>query len=363
MPNRAGVVYRRGLSLWIVLVAAWVVPDRGLRTLAGEGLTLQTVTPPPAITPEEAPAEFSLRRAARYLDRAALSWQKEKDCGTCHTNFAYLMARPALSSVEPPRREVREFFEKMVEVRWKERGPRWDAEVVAAATTLAWNDRSTTGKLHAVTRKALDRMCGLQRDDGGWDWLKCGWPPMESDDHYGVTFAALGIALAPERYAETPAAREALAGIRRYLKSTPSPSHHHRAMVLWASLHVDDLLSDAERQETLRQLLSLQNADGGWTLARLLDGWTDHSRKDRKPQDLKSSDGYATGLIVYVARQAGVPPDDSRLRRAVEWLKSNQRASGRWFTRSPTKDARHYITNAGTAYAVLALAACGEVPK
>ena len=44
----------------------------------------------------------------------------------------------------------------------------------------------------------------------------------------------------------------------------------------------------------------------------------------------------------------------------VKWLKSNQRESGRWFTRSLNNDKAHYITNAGTAFCVLALNEAGE---
>ena len=87
-----------------------------------------------------------------------------------------------------------------------------------------------------------------------------------------------------------------------------------------------------------------------------------HERKDDEPQDTKTSDGYATGLVVFVARQAGVLASDPRLVRGVSWLKKNQRESGRWFTRSPTKNSKHFISNAGTAFAVMALHACGEVP-
>ena len=36
----------------------------------------------------------------------------------------------------------------------------------------------------------------------------------------------------------------------------------------------------------------------------------------------------------------------------------NQRESGRWFVRSLNTDKYHYITNAGTSFAVLALKAC-----
>jgi squalene-hopene/tetraprenyl-beta-curcumene cyclase len=39
-------------------------------------------------------------------------------------------------------------------------------------------------------------------------------------------------------------------------------------------------------------------------------------------------------------------------------LTTHQRESGRWFTRSLSNDRHHYIANAGTAYAVMALTAC-----
>jgi squalene-hopene/tetraprenyl-beta-curcumene cyclase len=330
-------------------------------TFGGEPVTLANVEAPPPISPDEPMAkEFSLARAARYLDTAALSWQKEKKCGTCHTNFAYLMSRPALSGISPPSLEVRAFFEEMVEKRWEKEGPRWDAEVVCAATTLAWNDRTTRSDLHPLTRKAFDRMLKLQREDGGWSWLKCGWPPMESDDHYGATFAALGIGLAPQDYAKTDAAQKCLEGIRRYLTANPPPSLHHQAMVLWASLQVDGLMKEEERKRTLDELFSLQHDDGGWSIASLIQGWKDHRRQDDEAQDTKTSDGYATGFVVYLARQAGISASDPRLEKGIRWLKGNQRESGRWFTRSPTKNSKHYISNAGTAFAVLAIKACDE---
>jgi squalene-hopene/tetraprenyl-beta-curcumene cyclase len=49
-----------------------------------------------------------------------------------------------------------------------------------------------------------------------------------------------------------------------------------------------------------------------------------------------------------------------QIQQGVAWLKSHQRASGRWFTRSLHADSKHDISHAGTAFAVLALAACDE---
>lgn len=48
------------------------------------------------------------------------------------------------------------------------------------------------------------------------------------------------------------------------------------------------------------------------------------------------------------------------IRKDVAWVKANQRASSRWFTRSLNNDKAHYITNTGTAYCVPTLDACGE---
>ena len=71
-------------------------------------ITLENVKEPGKISPDEPIAErFSLRNAAHCLDVASLSWQKKHSCGTCHTNFAYLMARPALRHLSPPSKEVR----------------------------------------------------------------------------------------------------------------------------------------------------------------------------------------------------------------------------------------------------------------
>jgi squalene-hopene/tetraprenyl-beta-curcumene cyclase len=75
------------------------------------------------------------------------------------------------------------------------------------------------------------------------------------------------------------------------------------------------------------------------------------------------SDGHQTGLAILVLREAGVPSTDPRIQRGVKWLKENQRASGRWWTRSLNTDAFHYISYSGTAFPLLALARCGELPK
>ncbi|MBX3437938.1 MAG: squalene--hopene cyclase, partial [Planctomycetaceae bacterium] len=117
---------------------------------------------------------------------------------------------------------------------------------------------------------------------------------------------------------------------------------------------VDGLVANAEQAETMNALRALQHDDGGWSLASL-GNW---ERADGSPQDVETSDGYGTGFVVFVLRQAGVPADDPAIERGIGWLKTHQRESGRWFTRSLFKDSKHFISHAGTAFAVMAIAAC-----
>jgi squalene-hopene/tetraprenyl-beta-curcumene cyclase len=127
-------------------------------------------------------------------------------------------------------------------------------------------------------------------------------------------------------------------------------------MLLWASSYVTELQAEQEKTATVTELLSLQKSDGGWGLATL-GNW---QRGDDLPQNTQTSDGYGTGFVLYVLRRSGMLPSEEPLRRGVQWLKTHQRESGRWFTRSLYQDSMHYITHAGTAMAVMALAACDE---
>jgi squalene-hopene/tetraprenyl-beta-curcumene cyclase len=297
-----------------------------------------------------------------------------------------------LNALSPQSAEVRQFFEEIV-VGKREAMPSYTckdvggAVAVGMAAAMAINDRWTTGKLHPLTRQALDRMWTIQRSDGGWEWPFRDTPPLKIDEHYGVTLAAIGAGMAPEEYAQSPAARMGLQGIRRFLRQTTAASLHQRAMTLWASVYIDDLLSGDGKAEILSTLMGVQRPDGGWSMASLVDNTNAPSLKasdqaitvraekgygtaflayvgrDKVYKSSLSSDGYATGFVIFVARQSGLRASDSRLQRGIAWLKNNQRESGRWFTSSQAWHTRHLISNAGTAYAVLALRECGEVPS
>jgi len=144
------------------------------------------------------------------------------------------------------------------------------------------------------------------------------------------------------------------------LKDNPPLSLHHRAMIVWASCHLKGLASDEERNRILQELFALQRPDGGWSTPGLLADYKGLKRLDGKPHDTQTSDAYATGFVLVVARELDVP--STELQRGIDWLRRNQRVSGKWFARSPAKDSRHYFSNFASAFAVLGLQACGELP-
>lgn len=321
--------------------------------------------------------EFSLKKSAEFLDNVAGAWTRQNQCGACHTNFPYLQARPALldkNTPAPVHDEIRKFFEDRVANHWDKKETRAVVgrvpEVVATAAYLAMNDAQTTGKLHPLTRQALDRMWTLQLKNGGWDWYyrpwsSLSWPPMldtrsPGGHYYGATLAAVGVASASDHYAQSDQAKAGLEKLRLYFKNNPPPSLHDKAMLFWAAQKLDGLMTQAEKGATIKELFALQNEDGGWSLAGVGNYLIRH---DGSAIDRKVSDGYGTGYVIYILRQANIPASDQRIQRGVAWLKTHQRASGRWFTQSVNDYRNHAVTNTGTCYAVLALKACGVDEK
>ena len=86
-------------------------------------------------------------------------------------------------------------------------------------------------------------------------------------------------------------------------------------------------------------------------------------RRDGTALETKS-DGYATGLVSFVLGQAGLSRTRPELKKGVAWLAKNQNSEeGFWPAtslnkqRDPASDAGRFMSDAATAYAVMALTA------
>jgi len=311
------------------------------------------------VSSEEAIAsDYSHQRAVDFLDRTSMAWTKKYKCFTCHTNFAHLIAVSELEQRPEYFQKVRNELDDLVQKRWPEKGPRWDAEVVMAAMTLTVVDRNLSEPLSQSAKLALDKMWQVQQSDGGFDWLKCDWPPMESDDQYGAVVAAVAVSAAPEQYLQQKQVQDGIASLENYLSQSKKQDLrlHHRAILLWAQSLKSGWLTQKEIDSTIADLTALQRPDGGWNTPSL-GKW---DREDGGVADVTTSDGYGTGFAVLMLIKAGMNRDNVVIKNGLSWLKKNQRESGRWYTRSVSRDSRHFLTHAGTAMAIMAMQACAE---
>lgn len=339
---------------------------------------------------EQAAPGFDAKAAAAYLDARAEWWttwpNAARDRGTfcmsCHTTLPYALARPALRAPlgehQPPAAETRIVDTLLTRARnWRDVEPFYSdqtrgipktsesraIEAVMNAVVLSRRD-ARSGRLSDDTRTALGVMWALQMktgpNTGAWTWLNFNYEPWESPSspYFGASLAALAVGSAPDGYAASPEIQDRLKALRGYFETQHSTvSLHHQLMGLWASGRISNLLSEAKRQATIAATFTLQHADGGWSTASL----GAYQRVDKTPNDT-TPDGYATALVTLALQEAGVARHDPHIVRGLDWLRRNQdRATGRWTAtslnkqRDPESDIGKFMSDAATAYAVLAL--------
>jgi squalene-hopene/tetraprenyl-beta-curcumene cyclase len=339
-------------------------------------------------------------RAAGYLDSREVWWQgwtpAQKDHGTicisCHTAVPYAMARPTLrqavyeNAMAAPEKILMDSVEKRVR-GWSQMAPFYSdrdgpdkaaqsraTEAVLNAVILASYDVGQ-GYLRPITRTAFDEAWALQErqgeNAGGWKWQDFNLAPWESVEggYQGAALLAVQAVNAPDGYAAEPAASLYLQRLSEYLKREYSSQPiMNRLYVLWASAKSPGLLTSAEGKSLIAALRSLQQPDGGWALSSLNPGNRERDSRWRWiRQQLKislkppMSDGCATGLVVLALEQTGTSRLDPMLIHGLQWLESHQESDGSWRAdslnskRDPQTDVGHFMTDAATGYAVMAL--------
>ena len=238
-------------------------------------------------------------------------------------------------------------------------------EAIMNALILSTRDASA-GALSDEARQAFGNMWPLQfkagEMKGAWAWLNFHYEPWESSDsaYFGASLAALAVGSAPGGYASSPEIQDQVKSLREYLqKGADTERLFNRVMVLWASTKLPGLITPAQRQGIVDAAVSKQQADGGWATAAL-GTW---KRVDETPLDT-ASDGHATGLITLALQQAGLSRADAHVSKGLAWLVQHQDpATGMWLAsslnkkRDPATDIGKFMSDAATAYAVLALTA------
>ncbi len=337
----------------------------------------------------EARPQWNARAAAAYLDGRQEWWlhwpgaarDHETACVSCHTALPYALARPALrealSDREPTATESGTLANVLKRVRmWKEVEPFYPdqtrglpktsesrgTEAILNALILSARD-ARAGALSGDGRDAFEHLWALQFKNGdlkgAWAWLNFHYEPWESADgtYFGATLAALAVGIAPSAYAGSAAVHDQIGLLRAYLHDhADTQSLFNRVMALWASSELPDTLDQAQRKAIIDAACAKEQPDGGWSTASL----GEFKRLDNTPLDT-ASDGYATGLIALALQRAGLSRLDPHVRDGLAWLSQHQDAGGMWRAsslnkqRDPASDAGKFMSDAATAYAVLAL--------
>jgi squalene-hopene/tetraprenyl-beta-curcumene cyclase len=332
--------------------------------------------------------DWNAKAAAAYLDGRAEWWMTwpnaARDHGTfcisCHTAAPYALSRPLLrhalgesgeSSGEQKlianvSKRVRLWSEVKPFYPDSEKAPNRSAEsraTEAVLNALILAGSAARDKLSPELPIAFDNMWAAQIADGpnrgAFPWLDFHNRPWEAGDsqYYGSALAAVAVGMAPADFRRSGQNRIDL--LVEYLRrSYGSQSLANKTMALWAGAMLPGLLTADEKVTLLRDLAGAQNQDGGWSLTALAGPW---KRSDGTILET-ASDGYATGLVAYAMARANVPRTDRALAAGLRWLTQNQSAAdGRWVGYSLNKnrdlnsDVGRFMSDAATAYAVLAL--------
>jgi len=372
--------------------------------MAGLGALLAATLGAASRLPATPPADtWNPKAAVAYLDQRESWWMAwpvaARDhhtfCISCHTAVPYALSRPALraalgeQTATPDERELVDDVTKRVRL-WNDVKPFYTdqgdgthksaqsrgTEAVLNALILASYD-SQSGKLGSDTLLAFQEMWALQEmtgeGKGAWGWLQFNNEPWEAHDseYYGAAVAAVAAGEAPDNYRAAPEIQNNLKLLREYLgREYPNQSPINHVVLLWASEELPGLLTRNQQEAIIDEVVRDQRADGGWSLASLCwtrKDWSAMSlvklwlRSDATPLEPKS-DGYATGLITFALEKADLPRVDAHLKQGLAWLVRNQnKTEGRWPAysvngrRDPSSGTGHFMSDAATAYAVLAL--------
>jgi squalene-hopene/tetraprenyl-beta-curcumene cyclase len=319
---------------------------------------------------------LSVPAAERYIELAADAWSGKYQCIGCHTTGTYLLVRPMITSLGPPLEEMRDSALETLRPFLEEHslkvlsiGHR-TAQIVYGGAGLASWDRYVSGNLRPETESILNLMFRLQQENGSWNVPGC-WPPLQSSDFQLSLVAALGAAAALEIPSNRldPFVSTGIDRLCSYLQDTDPPHDYAGVWLLWAGSRLKGVLSETRRQALIRMVLDHQNRDGGWSIRSFArpDQWGEGSRHEKLVSDpefyLKSSDGHMTGLAVVALREAGFSELDPRIQKALSWIDSNQRRTGRWWCASLNTDRLHLITYSATCYSLLALWKCNALSR
>lgn len=218
---------------------------------------------------------------------------------------------------------------------------------IMMASIHAPADTGTDALVHYLAAK--------QRAAGNWTGHGVNRAPMQDGDFSRTAMAlrTLAVYSMPGREAELA---ERVSRAANWLAAENPQSTEERVMQIlglnWAGA------KPPVQQRRTKELTALQRPDGGWAQTPWLE-----------------SDAYATGQVLYMLHETGASAKNSAVvRHGVEFLLRTEKEDGSWFVKSRAMKIQPYfqsgfpydhdqwISEIGTAWAVIALSTAPDVP-
>lgn len=301
--------------------------------------------------PDVAEVRRAVERSLPYLEKEGVAWWQKHQCVTCHQ-----MPMMFWSHYEAQKRgftinqKVVDDLRHKVLAQMSSKVPTGDKikVVTDSASILIWG--MSVGPLDDQTKQVFEKYVDLfvqvQQADGSWLDPSLHWkgkeldpyPPLIESDATKTMYTLLaGSRVSQDKNTWAQSRDKALT----WLRKTQPASHQELALRL---IVAKEFGKADEVQPLLKQLLSEQKEDGGWSQA-----------KDRP------SDALATGQALVAIHAAGITDAPPAVRRAWAFLLKTQRQDGSWLipTRNngkPQASPSGYITSYfGTGWAVIGL--------
>ena len=324
--------------------------------VAGNGLGIsgaQTRTPQTAV-----------ERSLPLMQRASAGVFTEGGCVACHAQpvggMAAELARArgwrieeavGKSAAAETDRVVKSLAASaLVMMQARETGGSPDTQIYQGMMMASIHAPANTG-----TDALVHYLAARQRAAGNWTGHGVNRAPMQDGDFSRTAMAVRTLTVygMPGREAEL-AGRVGRAA--DWLAAETPQSTEERVMQIlglqWAGA------KPQVQQQQRTKLTALQRPDGGWAQTPWL-----------------ASDAYATGQVLYMLHETGASAKDSAVvRRGVEFLLRTEREDGSWFVKSRAMKIQPYfqsgfpydhdqwISEIGTAWAVIALSTAPDVP-
>ena len=309
--------------------------------------------------------------AGGYLELRSDKWVKSPPaisnvpCAmSCHTTFPYSLARHAIATkMATPAADAAlaaygarvalgadatPYYGKAGDAKTKESAA---TEALLNGVAITLNEVWSKKPLSDGSKAALERLWATQGTDGTWAWLEYKLEPWETRNDFGAAISLAALGSIPANSTASQAA--GTAKVISYLKSRlGTMAMHDRVVLLWTSSFMKDALTADERSAIADEIVGKQLEDGGFSAG----GW---GNGKRAAAVAGTADGYATAIAALAL--CTEPSRKAETQKALQWLAKNQADDGSWPGQSVNvTDAQNkmFMTDAATAYAVLALTQC-----